>query len=377
MKKIISAAFLSVFMLAALMFCSSAVVCIPGDSNMDGKVTASDARWTLRYSAKLEVCDNVLTKVASDINSDGKVTASDARLILRLSAKLESADSFETHDVELEQGTPADCTHDGVSDKVACTICGKVLYDHEKIAAGHKIQVIKGTESTCESKGSTDSEVCSVCGEVVKPSEEIPASDHKPSGDGVHCKWCDKVIFVYDDFKTFCSGTYKLAGTVTSGGETARITRYYSGDSTRTRTISSEGDITVLCRNLSTDPRVYIASEPNKTYTELDYDTAYYYGWDVYFYVVSAKLDPYAQNINVSNEVYHGRNCVVYGISTNQYTSRFFFENGKLVGVKDYENGECYLDCIVSEFTGSIPNDVWYLSGYRYLDFESFFESIG
>lgn len=61
---------------------------IPGDVNADGKITAADARLTLRASAKLQT---LTTKeaVLADINSDGKITASDARKILRISAKLE------------------------------------------------------------------------------------------------------------------------------------------------------------------------------------------------------------------------------------------------------------------------------------------------
>lgn len=59
-----------------------------GDVNGDGKITADDARKTLRASAKLENLTNKET-LAADINGDGKVTADDARKILRASAKLE------------------------------------------------------------------------------------------------------------------------------------------------------------------------------------------------------------------------------------------------------------------------------------------------
>lgn len=59
-----------------------------GDANLDGKITAADARFALRCAAKLETYDESLL-YALDVNGDGKVTAADARKILRISAKLE------------------------------------------------------------------------------------------------------------------------------------------------------------------------------------------------------------------------------------------------------------------------------------------------
>lgn len=57
-----------------------------GDVNMDDKITASDARTTLRTTAKLEK-NTWREKVIMDVNYDGKITAVDARSILRVSAK--------------------------------------------------------------------------------------------------------------------------------------------------------------------------------------------------------------------------------------------------------------------------------------------------
>lgn len=59
-----------------------------GDVNMDGKVTAADARLALRISASLEkVTDEILE--IGDMTGDNKLTAADARKILRKSAKLD------------------------------------------------------------------------------------------------------------------------------------------------------------------------------------------------------------------------------------------------------------------------------------------------
>lgn len=60
---------------------------LPGDTNLDGKITADDARLALRASAQLE---NISAKQiqAADMDSDGKVSAPDSRIILRVSAGL-------------------------------------------------------------------------------------------------------------------------------------------------------------------------------------------------------------------------------------------------------------------------------------------------
>ena len=66
---------------------------IYGDADLDGKVTAADARYVLRVSAKLEAPLTGAAFVCSDINNDSKISADDARLILRIAAKLDSAES--------------------------------------------------------------------------------------------------------------------------------------------------------------------------------------------------------------------------------------------------------------------------------------------
>ncbi len=60
-----------------------------GDVNMDGKVTAADARAALRISAKLDTGTAVML-LAADCDGKERVTAADARIILRVSAKLQS-----------------------------------------------------------------------------------------------------------------------------------------------------------------------------------------------------------------------------------------------------------------------------------------------
>lgn len=60
-----------------------------GDVNLDGNITAADARLALRASARLtQLSDEAF--LAADVNIDRKITASDARKILRVSAGLDS-----------------------------------------------------------------------------------------------------------------------------------------------------------------------------------------------------------------------------------------------------------------------------------------------
>ncbi len=61
-----------------------------GDVDGDGRVSAADARITLRLSAKIASAGTVGVTLYADANGDGKVTAADARIILRYSAKLEN-----------------------------------------------------------------------------------------------------------------------------------------------------------------------------------------------------------------------------------------------------------------------------------------------
>jgi len=65
-----------------------------GDVDGDGRITAADARLTLRFSARL-IDLTEQQKKAADINGDGKITAANARRVLRWSARLESPPTEE------------------------------------------------------------------------------------------------------------------------------------------------------------------------------------------------------------------------------------------------------------------------------------------
>ena len=67
---------------------------MPGDANENGTITASDARYVLRVSARLDKPANTERfKEIADINGDSIITATDARFILRIAANLEDFSS--------------------------------------------------------------------------------------------------------------------------------------------------------------------------------------------------------------------------------------------------------------------------------------------
>ncbi|MCD7774674.1 MAG: hypothetical protein LUH40_03700 [Clostridiales bacterium] len=54
----------------------------------NGRITASDARITLRTAAQIDILVGVYI-IAADYDSDSAVKPADARMILRVAAKLE------------------------------------------------------------------------------------------------------------------------------------------------------------------------------------------------------------------------------------------------------------------------------------------------
>ena len=77
-------------MLLILPDLSQKTIVVYGDVDKDGKISASDARLTLRGSVNLERYDTDSAQfLAANVNRENALSASDARLILRASVKLE------------------------------------------------------------------------------------------------------------------------------------------------------------------------------------------------------------------------------------------------------------------------------------------------
>lgn len=118
----------------------------------------------------------------------------------------------------VDQGIPADCENDGLTEGSHCATCGEILVAQEVIpalgheigtftrvsnptctqtgletsvctrcgetieriipATGHTEEVIPGTPATCTETGLSEGVLCSVCGAVLVAQEEISAKGH-------------------------------------------------------------------------------------------------------------------------------------------------------------------------------------------------------
>lgn len=77
------------------------------------------------------------------------------------------------HEVVFDEGYPATCTEDGLTDGEHCALCGKVLKKQEVIKSpGHVEERLPEVEPTCTEPGLTSGKVCSVCGEILVPQEQ-------------------------------------------------------------------------------------------------------------------------------------------------------------------------------------------------------------
>ncbi len=95
-KKTICAVISAVLFLLSVCVSANAANAGLGDVDLNGRVTASDARLALRYSARLEKLTAEQIANAAVLKRDGKtVRAADARKILRVSARLTTFDEGE------------------------------------------------------------------------------------------------------------------------------------------------------------------------------------------------------------------------------------------------------------------------------------------
>lgn len=152
MKRSLVTTLIAIMLVCSL--CLSVSAGLLGDINNDGTITAADARFVLRASAKLETLSEQQNEIA-DVNNDDKVTAADARLLLRVSAKLEV----------LESGK--DCEHDyglyAIDVEATCTSTGRSVMKCTKCGNGY-YEIIPVIEHLWEEATCTNPKKCSLCG---------------------------------------------------------------------------------------------------------------------------------------------------------------------------------------------------------------------
>lgn len=127
-------------------------------------------------------------------------------------------DYFEDEELPLDEdahklftvsGYAATCIEDGLTDKVYCAHCGKVMSEATVIpATGHTEITDAGKAASCTETGLTEGKHCSVCNETLVAQEEIPATGHTEVVDaavaptcteaglteGKHCSVCDTIL---------------------------------------------------------------------------------------------------------------------------------------------------------------------------------------
>lgn len=101
------------------------------------------------------------------------------------------------HKAVIDEGYPATCTENGLSDGEHCTLCGKVLKKQEIIESpGHLEERLPEVEPTCTEPGLSWGKVCSVCGEILVPQEQTAEPLGHDFVDGV-CTRCGERLPVW------------------------------------------------------------------------------------------------------------------------------------------------------------------------------------
>ncbi len=142
-----------------------------GDADMNGTVSAADARTILRASVGLEKLD-FLTYPYANCDYDGKISASDARFALRASVGLEET---VYHSFSASLGDGATCERGGEY-TFTCSVTHKSFSTN--ISEGQHIK---------ENTGCFNTGKCVICNNTV-----FPAASHSFNDSGV-CKTCGAI----------------------------------------------------------------------------------------------------------------------------------------------------------------------------------------
>lgn len=102
----------------------------------------------------------------------------------------------------LEEGYPASCNTEGLSDTLACHRCHEVFQMGAPIPASHNYEIVGAYESDCKNAGYTGTKVCSGCGHSIN-GEEIAPQDHNYRLEGVGNPTCKNKGYTGD---LVCSG---------------------------------------------------------------------------------------------------------------------------------------------------------------------------
>ncbi len=155
-----------------------------GDTDLDGTVTAEDARGVLRSCISLAPLPAEALPYA-DVDADGEVTVADARLALRTALALEKDAARHQYESSVKKA-PA-CVKTGTV-SYRCVYCGQTG-EMTAPALGHRYGKAEEKPSTCTEKG-LRTRVCGVCGSVERVALPLAPHGWKDSGGTVTCAVC-------------------------------------------------------------------------------------------------------------------------------------------------------------------------------------------
>lgn len=116
---------------------------------------------------------------------------------------------IQEHTLQIEEGVPATCAKDGITEGRYCSVCKTTLSTPQVIPATGHTEIIDAAQSaTCTETGLTEGKHCSVCDEVLVAQETVSATGHnavlepaRPATctqqgltEGARCSVCDESI---------------------------------------------------------------------------------------------------------------------------------------------------------------------------------------
>ena len=96
------------------------------------------------------------------------------------------------HEARVIPGKAATCTSKGLTDRIECALCQKLIQEHIEIPKReHTPVIIPKVEPTCVHKGRTQGQICAVCEEELVKTVTIPMINHVYTDDSdATCEIC-------------------------------------------------------------------------------------------------------------------------------------------------------------------------------------------
>lgn len=292
-----------------------------GDVNNDGKITASDARTTLRASAKLEELTDEQLKI-TDVDFNGRVSAADARIILRVSAKLEEFKTEETT-TQTEETT---------------TQTGETTTKTETTT--------KAPETTTKTPETT----------TKKETPTIPDLD-----DGVEVDVYPAAI------DAFFSGNFYLNGSMTDGKTSTPIKMATGKSQTEIAIDMPDSDLELSIYAKGKETYLKLSSKDKKHYVELTdilKDEMNIDFSEIMGQLTSIKFNDAGKPI-LTHGIYNGTECDIYTFANEEGTAiRFYAIDEKVVQLTLADAESVESSIAITELTSKIPSNMLTLKGY-------------